>query len=186
MSEQSVSDFNAFGSQIRPDFRGDFDSASVRDNVVLGGKGTFGIQTVTVNAQSQIGWTFEGTAGRRAIFVRYASKDERECELLVNGEVVQSHALFEPTETLKLIDWRYQCHAEFNDGENSIAIRCAKAMPAIHEIVVVDVDGGDMLSADEYLGPPRGAAREQGIAPAADGCPLVAPRHGRGNPRLRP
>ena len=144
-----MSDFNAFGQVVPAIFRGDFTSASVRDNVAQVAKGT-AIQPVSASSPSEIGWKFEAKAGRRAIFVRYASKDERPCELLVNGKVVQSHALFESTETLKLIDWRYQCHAEFNDGENTIAIRCAKSLPYVQEVAVVDVEAGEMLSVDMF------------------------------------
>lgn len=144
-----MNDFNAFGKIVPAIFRGNFKHASVRENVALIPKGT-AIQTTKAGTPSEIGWTFEGTAGRRAIFVRYASKDERPCEILVNGKTVQSHALFESTETVKLIDWRYQCHADFTDGENTIAIRCSTQMPSIEELAIVDVDAGEMLSVDTF------------------------------------
>ena len=149
MSEQNSGDFNAFGNLVPADFRGNFDNASVRDNVSQTANGA-AIQTAEAGKSSRVGWTFESGAGRRAIFVRYASKDERPCEISVNDAVVQSHALFESTETLKLVDWRYQCTVELQAGENSLVITGAKALPFIQEIAIVDANVGEMLSVDEF------------------------------------
>jgi hypothetical protein len=149
MLEQNIKDFNAFGKTARTIFRGDFDAATVRENVSQVPKRK-ALQTASADQPSEIGWTFEATAGRYAIFVRYASKDERPCELLVNGQPVQLHALFESTESFDLIDCRYQCHAKFMDGENTIAVRSGAAMPHIEEVAVVDLDAGEMLSVDSY------------------------------------
>lgn len=146
MSGGSMSDFSAFGTTVAAEFRGDYANATLCDNVALSPERA--IQPVSIKTPSEIGWIFTGPVGRRAIFVRYAAKKELPCELLINGEVAQANALFESTETTKLIDWRYQCHADFDSGENSISIRSAKNMPLIHEVAVVDIDTGEMLTVD--------------------------------------
>lgn len=99
---------------------------------------------------AEISWTFEIPGGRYAIMLHYASKDERPCELIVNGKVVQEHAAFEATESEKIHDWRYQCHADFDEGANSITLRSALSMPAIKELAIVEVDSDEMLTVDEY------------------------------------
>ena len=58
MIEQFTSDFNAFGQVVPAIFRGDFTSASVRDNVAQVAKGT-AIQPVSASSPSEIGWKFE-------------------------------------------------------------------------------------------------------------------------------
>lgn len=162
-----MNDFSAFGQVVPATFRGDFATASVRENVAHAAARNV-IHTAKAGSPSEIGWKFDGVSGRKAIFVRYASKDERSCELVLNGEVIQTHALFESTETLKLVDWRYQCHAMFEEGENSLSIRCAKALPDVQELVIVDMDLGDMLSVDDFW-----AQREDRRANVALRRPLV-------------
>jgi predicted O-methyltransferase YrrM len=140
---------SAFGLALVPEFRGDFSSATTRVNVGLSKK-MQAIQPVHVGVMSEVGWTTVSTGGPRAIFVRYASMQESPCELLVNGAVVQSRACFERTETIKLIDIRFQTVAELVEGQNEIAIRSQGRLPEIHELIVTDVPDADLTPVDTY------------------------------------
>ncbi len=134
-----MDEFSAFGTSVNADFRGTFANAAIRDNVVVDPT-TAAVQSLNAAVTSEIGWSFALAAGRRAIFVRYSATDERPCELVVNDVVVQAHSVFETTERLDLVDWRYQCHADFGEGDNHLSIRCLKALPHIYEIAIVAID----------------------------------------------
>lgn len=139
----------AFGVSLQPEFRGDFSSATTKLNVGLSKK-MQAIQPVQSGSPAEVGWTVVSSGGSRAVFVRYASTQEAPCELVVNGAVAQSKALFESTETIKLIDTRFQTVVELNPGENVIAIRSQGRMPEIHEIIVTDAPDADFTPIDTY------------------------------------
>ena len=139
-----------FGETFTPEFLGNFDNASVTDNVVIvdGGKS---IQKQHQAAPCEIGWQIELSGGRRGIYVQYASSQEIPCELVVNGEVVQHKALFEKTFTNKLVDWRYQCTVELASGTNNVAIRSSRSIPRIYALAVGDPPSQPQAPVDEYF-----------------------------------
>ena len=144
-----MTSLSIFGETITPEFSGSFENASEIINVTLDERAKF-IKKVSQTEKCGIDWQFESAGGRRGIYFQYASSQEIPCQLLVNDEVVQSHALFEKTHTNKLVDWRYQCTVDLPAGVNKIGLRSLRSIPRIYALAVADEPSQPHASVDDY------------------------------------
>jgi hypothetical protein len=145
-----MASISILGESFTPEFIGALDDASVAENVAPSPR-TSGIQKRDPAKPAEVGWTFSCDGGPRGIYVQYSSAQELPCELLVNGKVVQSHALFETTHGLKLVDWRYQCSVDLKRGKNKVSIRSAGHLPHIRMLAVGPVPSQSQASVDDYF-----------------------------------
>jgi hypothetical protein len=145
-----MTSFPAFGVSVEPDFVGDFENASIKVNVFMRPRPPT-IYPSSREGACEVGWTFESSGGERSVFAHYASEAELSCQLIVNGDVVQSHALFEPTATLSNFDWRYQATVQLRSGQNTIVIRRPRKFPLLRAIAVAAPLASKQPTVDEYF-----------------------------------
>lgn len=149
-SGRQMTSISVLGQTFTPEFLGGFQDASSSENIALSPK-TNAIQPSDTTLPSEIAWTFQSAGGERGLYVQYSSGGELPCELLVNGNPVQSKALFESTHGLNLVDWRYQCTVDLPEGETTIAIRSAGLLPHIQAVAVGEPPRQPQASVDDYF-----------------------------------
>ena len=140
---------SAFGDTAVAEFWGDFSNAIERTNVIQSDRAPF-IRAGRGGLPCKIVWAPQSSGGERAIYIQYASAAEIPCELVLNDQIIQLHAAFESTYSLKSIDWRYQATTEFRPGENRLSLGAPGALPQIHAVAITEPPKTPHPSVDEY------------------------------------
>lgn len=147
-----MSTITLLGSEVPLEFEGNFENATIRNNVGSGKNGNLIYSAGGDQDECQIGWTFESSGGPRGIYVAYASDRMLPCELALNGDTLVSQALIEPTggHIPRFVDWRYQVTALLKNGTNQLLIRRLGDIPFISALGVGTAPGEDNANVNAY------------------------------------
>ncbi|MDB6148256.1 MAG: hypothetical protein JWO45_1920, partial [Spartobacteria bacterium] len=147
-----MTNLSILGSKIDFEFEGTFENSTTRSNVQVTKNMPLMHSSKRRGGPSEIGWHFRSTGGERGLYVAYASEFETPCSIILNGDVVQSFALFEPTggTSPRQVDWRYQTTLTLLDGENSITLRREGDIPFISALGIGPAPRKNNAGVDDY------------------------------------